>query len=35
VLVVGDAREGDTAGILHGDRYTPIPWTPYTATAAW
>ena len=29
----GQARE--YAGILHGNTYTPIPWTPHTGTAAW
>jgi hypothetical protein len=35
ILVVSYARVGMTAGILHGDTYTPIPWTPQTSTAAW
>ena len=35
VLVVSYARPGVSAGILHGDTYTPIPWTPQTSTAAW
>jgi hypothetical protein len=35
MLVVSYARVGMTAGILHGDTYTPIPWTPQTSTAAW
>jgi hypothetical protein len=35
VLVVSDARPGTSAGILHGDTYTPIPWSPDTFAAAW
>jgi len=35
VLVVGYAQLGTSAGILHGDTYTPIPWTASTVTAAW
>jgi len=35
VMVVSYARVGMTAGILHGDTYTPIPWNPQTSTAAW
>jgi hypothetical protein len=35
VLVVSYARTGMSAGILRGDAYTPIPWTPQTCTAAW
>jgi len=35
VLVVGYLRPGTSAGILHGDTYTPIPWDPHTAIAAW
>jgi len=35
VLVVSGARKGKTAGILHGDRYTPIPWDRHIATAIW
>ncbi len=35
MLVVSYTRPGTSAGILHGDTYTPIPWTPHTATAAW
>jgi hypothetical protein len=35
VLVVSGARKGKTAGILRGDRYTPIPWDPHIATAIW
>jgi hypothetical protein len=34
-MVVSYARVGMTAGILHGDTYTPIPWNPQTSTAAW
>jgi hypothetical protein len=26
---------GTHVGILHGTRYTPIPWNPHTVTAAW
>ena len=35
VLVVTGARKGNTAGILHGDAYTPIPWSAHTVTAVW
>jgi hypothetical protein len=35
VLVVSGARKGMTAGILRGDRYTPIPWDRHIATAIW
>ena len=35
VLVVSGARKGETAGILRGDRYTPIPWDRHIATAIW
>ena len=35
VLVVSGARKGMTAGILHGNRYTPIPWDRHIATAIW
>ena len=35
VMVVAFARSSDSVGILHGGMYTPIPWTPHTATAAW
>jgi hypothetical protein len=35
VLVVSGARKGMTAGILRGQRYTPIPWDPHIATAIW
>ena len=35
VLVVTYARPGMSAGVLHGDTYTPIPWNPQIATAAW
>jgi dipeptidyl aminopeptidase/acylaminoacyl peptidase len=35
VLVVSGARKGWTAGILRGDRYTPIPWDRHIATAIW
>jgi hypothetical protein len=35
VLVVSGARKGKTAGILRGDRYTPIPWDRHIATAIW
>ena len=34
-LVVSGARKGMTAGILRGDRYTPIPWDRHIATAIW
>lgn len=35
VLVVSGVRKGDTAGILRGGAYTPIPWSADTVTAAW
>jgi hypothetical protein len=35
VLVVSGARKGNTAGILRGNRYTPIPWDRHIATAIW
>jgi hypothetical protein len=35
VLVVSGVRKGTTAGILRGDRYTPIPWDRHIATAIW
>ena len=35
VLVVSGARKGKTAGILRGDRYTPIPWDRQIVTAIW
>jgi hypothetical protein len=35
VLVVTGARRGHSAGILRGNSYTPIPWSPHTVTAAW
>jgi hypothetical protein len=35
VLVVSGARKGMTAGILRGNRYTPIPWDRHIATAIW
>lgn len=35
VLVVTGVRKGNTAGILHGDAYTPIPWSADTVTAVW
>jgi hypothetical protein len=35
VLVVSGARQGRTAGILHGNTYTPIPWDRHIATAIW
>ena len=35
VLVVTGVRKGNTAGILHGDAYTPIPWPANTVTAVW
>ena len=35
VLVVTGVRKGNTAGILHGDAYTPIPWSVHTVTAVW
>lgn len=34
-LVVSYAKPGMSAGILRGDKYTPIPWNPRTSTAAW
>jgi hypothetical protein len=34
-LVVSGARRGDTAGILRGDSYTPLPWSKDIAIAAW
>ena len=35
VLVVSGARKGKTAGILRGDRYTPIQWDRHIVTAIW
>ena len=35
VLVVTSVRKGNTAGILRGDAYTPIPWSAHTVTAVW
>ena len=35
VLVVSGVRKGKTAGILRGDRYTPIPWDRHIVTAIW
>ena len=35
VLVVTGVRKGNTAGILHGAAYTPIPWPANTVTAVW
>ena len=35
LMVVSYARPGWTTGILQGGTYTPIPWDPHTATAAW
>ena len=35
LLVVSGARKGKTAGILRGDRYTPIPWDRHITTAIW
>ncbi len=35
VLVVAWARAGNSAGIVRGHAYTPIPWTSHTSTAAW
>ena len=35
VLVVTGVRKGNTAGILRGDAYTPIPWSAHTVTAVW
>lgn len=35
VLVVTGVRKGNTAGILRGDAYTPIPWSRHTVTAVW
>jgi hypothetical protein len=34
-LVVSGARRGDTAGILRGNHYTPLPWSRDIAIAAW
>jgi hypothetical protein len=35
VLVIAGARPGASAGIFHGDRYTPIPWSAGILAAAW
>ena len=35
VLVVTGVRKGNTAGILRGDVYTPMPWSAHTVTAVW
>ena len=35
VLVVTGVRKGNTAGILRGRVYTPIPWSARTVTAVW
>ena len=35
VLAVAYAQGSHSMGILHGTRYTPIPWSPHIATAAW
>jgi hypothetical protein len=35
VLVVSGVRKGKTAGILRGDKYTPIPWDRHIVTAIW
>jgi hypothetical protein len=35
VLVVSGVRKGRTAGVLRGNRYTPIPWDRHIATAVW
>jgi len=35
VLVLTGVRKGNTAGILRGDAYTPIPWSANTVTAVW
>ena len=35
VLVVSGARKGMTAGILRGNRYTPVRWSRKIATASW
>jgi hypothetical protein len=35
VLVVSGVRKGMTAGVLRGNRYTPIPWDRHIATAIW
>jgi len=35
VLVVTGVRKGNTAGILRGQVYTPIPWSANTVTAVW
>lgn len=34
-LVVSYARPGQSAGIVRGNRYTPIPWNPQILAAAW
>jgi len=31
----GGVRKGMTAGVLRGNRYTPIPWDRHIATAIW
>jgi hypothetical protein len=35
VLVIAGARPGASAGIFHGDRYTPIRWSAGILAAAW
>jgi hypothetical protein len=35
VLVVSGVRKGMTAGVVRGNRYTPIRWSRKIATAAW
>jgi hypothetical protein len=34
-LIVSRVRPGATAGILRGNRYTPLPWSPHIVAAAW
>jgi hypothetical protein len=35
VLVVSGARKGMTAGVVRGNRYTPVRWSRKIVTAAW
>ena len=35
VLVIAGTRPGASAGIFHGDRYTPIRWSAGILAAAW
>jgi len=35
LAIVGYARPGQTAGIYHGNKYTPIPWPANVIGAAW